>query len=270
MRTVIEVQFNPWDKVYNFGLPEGDIAQKISDFKPEDYVIVETKLGIEIGKIVGVKEMEEKDIAVFGELKPILRKATPEDLDKVIRRNKEKESTMEYCKEVIEKYGLPMKLVDVHFSFDGGRLTFAFIADSRIDFRELVKDLTRRFQKSIRLQQLGIRDEAKAAGDVGSCGRELCCKKFLKELKSITSEFADVQQIAHRGSDKLSGICGRLRCCLAYEKDVYEELAKGLPAIGSKITVSQGKGEVIGWHTLKRTVDVKLEEGGTVVEVPVK
>jgi len=269
MKTIIEVQFAPWDKIYNFGFKEGEAALKISDFKIDDYVIVETKLGIEIGKIIGIKEMDAKEIETFGELKPILRKATPEDLDKVIRKNKEKEAALEYCKKMIEKHSLPMKLVDVHLSFDGGRITFAFIADGRIDFRELVKDLTRHFQKSIRLQQLGIRDEAKARGDVGVCGRELCCRKFLKELKSVTSEFADVQQIAHRGSEKLAGVCGRLKCCLAYEKDVYEELAKGLPAIGTVINMPQGKGEVIGWHTLKRTVDVRLEDGETVIEVPV-
>lgn len=270
MRTVIEVQFSPWDKIYNFGLPEDGIAQKISDFKVDDYVIVETKLGIEMGKIAGIKEMEEKAIESFGELKPILRKATPDDLDKIIKKNEEKDSALDYCKEIIEKHGLPMKLVDVHFSFDGGRITFAFIADSRIDFRELVKDLTRHFQKSIRLQQLGIRDEARASGDIGACGRELCCRGFLKDLKSITSEYAEVQQVAHRGSDKLSGVCGRLRCCLAYEKEGYEEMVKNLPAIGSVIKAPQGKGEVIGWHTLKQTVDVRLEDGETVVEVAIK
>jgi cell fate regulator YaaT (PSP1 superfamily) len=164
-----------------------------------------------------------------------------------------------------------MKVVDAHFSFDGGRLIFPFIADGRVDFRQLVKDLTHHFQKSIRLQQIGIRDEAKITGDFGSCGRQLCCKTHLKSLVSITSELAEVQQIAHRGSERLSGQCGRLRCCLAYEGKNYEELASNLPAIGSTIKTPQGKGEVIGWHTLKQTVDVALNgDRNNVIEFSLK
>lgn len=268
---IVEVQFASWDKIYDFGLPQGEgLVFDKNDFKVNEYVIVETKLGVEIGNVVGIKEVDDKVIAAGEEIKPILRKATAEDLDKVIYKNKDKEEAMSFCRDLIGKYKLSMKLVDVHFSFDGGRVTFAFIADGRIDFRELVKDLTRHFQKSIRLQQLGIRDEAKAIGDVGPCGRNLCCKQFLKDLKSVTSEFADVQQVAHRGSEKLSGICGRLKCCLAYEKNGYEELAKKMPAIGSIIKSPQGKGQVLGWHTLKQTVDIRLEDGDTIVEVSVK
>ncbi len=268
MATIVEVQFVPWDKIYSFRLPDESLVAG-EKFEVNDYIIAETKLGTEIGKLVGRREVGDRELASFGDLKPILRKASSEDLDKAIRHNQEKEAALAYCRELIEKNKLEMKLVDANFSFDGDRLTFAFIADGRVDFRELVKELTRHFQKSIRLQQLGIRDEAKAKGDIGACGRVLCCRGFLKDLKSVTSELADLQQVSHRGSDKLSGICGRLKCCLAFEKNVYEEFAKGLPPIGSIIKIDKGRGQVIGWHTLKKTVDVRLEDGGTLIEVPI-
>jgi len=165
-----------------------------------------------------------------------------------------------------------MKLVDVHFSFDEKRVTFAFIAQGRVDFRELVKDLTRYYQKSIRLQQLGIRDEMKMCGDIGPCGRKLCCQGFVRDLGNITSEMAEEQQVAHRGSERLSGCCGRLRCCLSFEKNNYSELAKNLPELGAQVKTETGPGTVVGWHTLKQTVDVRVfdrkENSEMVIELP--
>jgi len=246
---IAEVQFNQWDKYYDFSV--GDLELKISD-----YVVVETQLGLEIGKVINIKETPESEIVM--EIKPILRKASADDLAKKLKLDKSKEKAIKECKKYIEKYELPMKLVDVYFSFDDTRITFAFIANGRIDFRELVKDLTRHFKKQIRLQQIGIRDEVKVTGDFGPCGRSLCCQQFVKELGNITSEMADIQQVAHRGSERLSGCCGRLRCCLAFEQNVYEEASKKLPVIGSVIKTDRGRGEVIGWHTLKQAVDVRL------------
>jgi len=272
---VVQIQFNPWDKVYNFDPADSVLAVG-------DYVVVKTELGIEIGKVVGFKDVrspsdEDRQIESTGqetgkevEIKPILRKATTTDLEK-IPDEKHKKEALAYCKKMIEKHKLPMKLVDVHYSFDGSRVTFAFIADGRIDFRELVKDLTRHFNRTIRLQQIGIRDEARLAGDYGHCGRPLCCGRFLKDLAPITSEMAELQQIAHRGSERISGICGRLMCCLAYEESGYEELAKKLPAIGTKVDVDGKKGIVVGHHVLKQSVDVEFPgengEDSTVVEV---
>jgi cell fate regulator YaaT (PSP1 superfamily) len=168
-----------------------------------------------------------------------------------------------------------MKVVDCHCSFDNQRLTFAFIADGRIDFRNLVKELNKHFQKSIRLHQLGVRDEAKIEGDIGSCGLVQCCKSHLKKLGNVTSDYADIQQVAHRGSERLSGVCGRLKCCLAYENEVYQERAKKLPAIGARVSTKHGRGEIIGWHVLKSTVDVRIDpekdnDKGLVVEVPIE
>lgn len=260
---IVEVQFTPWGRVYDFDA--GDLNLPVGDF-----VVVKTDLGVEMGKIVGIKEIDAKEIeAAKIEIKPIFRKASTADKEKLKEKEGQKEEALTVCKQLVRKYNLPIKLIDVHFSFDGGRITFAFVADGRVDFRDLVKDLTKTFQKSIRLQQLGIRDEAKISGDVGACGRHLCCKKFLHDLGNISSDLADLQQIAHRGSDRLTGVCGRLMCCLAYEQENYEEAAKKLPPIGTNVRTDRGRGKVIGWHTLKQSVVVKLDEG-TIIEVPIK
>lgn len=266
MIKVAQIKFTPWDKPYDFRVDDLEVVV-------DDQVVVKTDLGTEVGKIINIFETDEKATSTE-ELKPILRKVTTDDLNKLNEHLKQKTAVLDYCKKAVEKLGLEMKIVDCHFSFDGGRLTFAFIADGRVDFRQLVKELTHHFQKSIRLHQIGIRDEAKMSGDFGTCGRRLCCKTYLKELGNITSELAEAQQVSHRGSDRLSGICGRLRCCLAYEKELYESLSQGLPPIGTVIKTKQGKGEVVGWHTLKQTVDVKLESengnGDNIIEVDPK
>ena len=260
---VAEIQFSTWDKVYNFSL--GEDAVNIGD-----YIIVETKLGTELGKVVGFKEMSDEDQSALPEpLTPIVRKASQDDLDVVLNQNKQKKDAFNKCRILIKKHELPIKLVDVHFSFDNSRITFAFIADGRVDFRNLLKELIKDFKKNIRLQQLGIRDEIKISGDIGCCGRNLCCQSFYKDLGNVTSDLADLQQVAHRGSERLSGVCGRLKCCLTYEKDLYNELAESLPMIGDKIKTQHGRGEVIGWHVLKKTVDVLLDDGETIVEVPI-
>ncbi|MEA3463655.1 MAG: regulatory iron-sulfur-containing complex subunit RicT [Patescibacteria group bacterium] len=284
MKTV-QIQFNPWDKIYNFD--PVDSALKIGD-----YAVVKTEIGMEIGKVVGFKDLPSKrpiesghglaksdsldkrkkldkqkngigqEYGAMDRIKPILRKATTIDLEK-ISDQKQKKEAMDYCEKMINKYHLFMKLADVHFSFDGSRVTFAFIANGRIDFRELVKDLTRHFSRTVRLQQIGIRDEAKIIGDYGHCGRPLCCGRFLKNLSSINSGMAELQQVAHRGSERISGICGRLMCCLAYEHNNYEKLAKELPAIGARVDVNGRKGVIVGHHILKQSVDVKFPpEGG--------
>ncbi|MBI5254345.1 stage 0 sporulation protein [Candidatus Falkowbacteria bacterium] len=261
---LVQVQFVQWDKIYSFN-PAGIELDK------GNYVIVETKLGIEIGKVVGFLELAETELANLPEpLKPITRKATKQDLDKVLEQRKEKTKMLKVCKRFVEKCKLPMKLVDVHISFDDSRITFAFIANGRIDFRELLKELIKKFQKNIRLQQIGVRDEARLSGDVGCCGMALCCQRFCKEIDSVTSDLADLQQVAHRGVDRLSGVCGRLKCCLNFEKAHYLELSEKLPAVGDTIKVPQGKGEVINRHLLKGTVDVLLEDGETIVETTIK
>lgn len=265
-----------WDKDYIFD-PAG------IDVKIGTRVVVKTDQGTELGEVIGFVESEglkiprpdneiNPDNKENNEIKVITRIATSGDLEKMASLA-EKTKTLEYAKGMKEKLNLPMKFIDVHFSFDGSKIVFAFIADGRVDFRDLVKDLTRNFGKTIRLQQIGIRDEAKIMGDMGHCGKGLCCKGHLKDLASITSEMAELQQCSHRGSERISGVCGRLMCCLAYEQDGYEESARKLPAMGTKVSVDGKRGVIIGHHILKQSVDVRFNEkdstgsGSAVVEV---
>lgn len=273
MKTVL-IKFASWDKVYYFD--PGDLF-----LLKGDSVIVDTEFGEELGVVVDLKEVSENDFIDSEDkkendteegkkvLKKVLHKASREEIEKV-KGKKERKEALEYCKQMVTKHNLEMKLVDVLFSFSGNRITFAFIADGRVDFRELVKDLTSRFNKMIRLTQIGIRDEAKLCGDCGHCGRELCCRGFIRDFESITSEMAEAQQVVHRGSDRISGVCGRLMCCLQYEQLGYRELAEKMPAIGTRVNVDGRRGVVIGIHVLKQTVDVEFDDskdGKTIMEV---
>ncbi|NQU99575.1 MAG: stage 0 sporulation protein [Parcubacteria group bacterium] len=249
---VAGVRFHNQDKNYDFdavGL----------DLKLGDIVIVETEIGTESGKIDSLEKKAE-DGESSESLKPVLRVATSVDLEKIEKYEKKVEEAVTYCREAVSKLKLEMKLVDAHFAFDGSRVTFYFTADARIDFRELVKDLTRNFQKSVRLQQIGSRDAAAKIGDYGICGRKLCCSKFLKEFESITLDTARVQQMEHRGSDRLSGCCGRLMCCLSYEAKTYKKLTVTMPDMGEDVITKSGKGRVISRNILKQEVQVKLDK----------
>ena len=276
---IAEVRFAPWDKIYH-ATPE-DLELKIGD-----RVVVKTDFGTDIGKILDFKDIKTKqedktednknnggqnyDELLIG---PVLRKASLSDVEK-LPSAKEKTKAIEYAKKMKDTRNLPMKFFDVYFSADGSRITFAFIADGRIDFRELVKDLTRNFGKTIRLQQIGIRDEAKIMGDFGHCGKPLCCRGHLQNLISITSDMADLQQCSHRGSERISGVCGRLMCCLAYEQKNYETMKSKLPPINTRVNVSGKRGVVVGHHILKQSVDVEFKgdksEGRNIVEVDIK
>lgn len=259
-KKIVGIRFHPWGRTSYYDLGEVKI-------QTGDKLIIKTDLSTEIGEVTDIRKGEGSGLGDF--IQPVWRKVTRIDLEKVQEREANKDETLEICRKFIEKHDLPMKLVDCFFSFDGGRLTFIFTAESRVDFRALVRDLTRKFQKSIRLQQVGTRDEAKITGEVGPCGRRLCCQKFLKDLDSVTTDLARMQQVAHRGSERLSGVCGRLKCCLAFEKEVYEEYSKALPPIGSKIKTPKGEGEVISWNVLKRTVNVDLGNDN-LIEIPIK
>ncbi len=262
---IAQVQFAPWDKVYNFSV--GSLSLSAGD-----HVIVRTELGTELGKIVKIFKDEGAN-KESREIKPIVRKAEYDDIANLPSAEK-KEEVMAFCREMILKHNLPMKLVDVHFAYENNRYNFAFISDGRVDFRELVKDLAGRFSANIRLTQIGTRDEAKITGDCGPCGRGLCCRGFLEEFSSITSEMAEAQQVVHRGSERISGMCGRLMCCLSYEYEGYKEMAGHLPPIGTKVNVDGARGVIIGHHLLKQTVDVRIageKEGDrdTIIEVDI-
>ena len=265
---IAKVQFAPWDKSYNFSL--GGLELLVGD-----YVIVETELGTELGKIISLASLPNNPEGKEGEreIKPIIRKADYDDVAKLPSAEKKTE-ILKTCQEAIARQGLNMKLVDVHFSFEGNRMNFAFISEGRVDFRELVKELAAQFNVNIRLTQIGTRDEAKITGDCGPCGKGLCCQGALTEFSSITSEMAEAQQVVNRGSERISGMCGRLMCCLAYEYEGYKELAGKLPPIGTKVNVDGVRGVVVGQHILKQVVDVRVpankeDERDTILQVDI-
>lgn len=261
---IAQIQFAPWDKRYNFSF------ENLDNLKVGDEVLVETEFGLELGQVFSFKEKTELEVEEL-EIKPILRLADSKDLKEKISEAEKKEA-LNYCRQLINKYDLPMKLVDVHFSLDRNRVNFAFYSDSRVDFRNLVKDLSSYFKGIIRLTQIGGRDEARVQGDFAHCGRRLCCQSNIKDFFSITSEMAEAQQVVHRGSDRVSGMCGKLMCCLSYEYEGYLELNKNLPPIGTRVNVDGRRGEVVGHHVLKQSVDVlfkgeKKGENDIVLEV---
>ena len=248
MINVIGVRFRKAGKVYFFD-PAGLVI------KAGDNVIVETARGIEYGNVViGSKDVEEDK--VIQPLKPVIRVATSED-DEIERKNKEKEKEAFYiCLEKIRKHGLPMKLIDAEYTFGNNKVLFYFTADGRIDFRELVKDLAAIFKTRIELRQIGVRDETKIVGGIGICGRPLCCHTYLSEFLPVSIKMAKEQNLSLNPT-KISGVCGRLMCCLKNEEEAYEELNSKLPTVGDVVTtVDHLKGEVQSVSVLKQLVKV--------------
>jgi len=249
---IYKVKFNSWDQEYFFKTTD-DV-----EYQNNSLVVVKLPTGNDLGKVSGVYQGDVEKLEKEAEIHTIQRVGNDEDQRELSRQNKKNKDLLKYCRQLIRKHKLEMKLVDVHISLDGGKLTYAFIADGRVDFRDLVKDLVKKYSKIIRMQQLGVRDEVKYFGDIGSCGRGLCCQEHLKELGNVTADFAKNQQVANRGSDRLSGVCGRLKCCLGYEEKVYEQLNKKFPPLGSKYRSKEGEGIVVGYHTLKGTIDLNI------------
>lgn len=253
MVNVIGVRFRKAGKIYFFS-PAG------IDVKEGQHVIVETARGIEYGRVVlGPRDVEEDK--VIQPLKPIIRIATPRD-DETDRKNRDKEKKAAgICLEKIRKHGLEMKLIDTEYTFDNNKVLFYFTADGRIDFRELVKDLASVFKTRIELRQIGVRDETKALGGYSVCGRPLCCNTYLSDFAPVSIKMAKEQNLSLNPA-KISGMCGRLMCCLKNEEDTYEELNKNLPAIGDTVTTDDGlKGEVHSVSVLRQIVKVIVEEG---------
>lgn len=225
-----------------------------------DVVVIETANGIFSAIIERNKALEKKDSENQSiENVKFLRKANLNDL-KIIRDHQKKEQeAFKICRSEVKKMNLPMKIVDAEYSFDGGSIVFAFTADGRVDFRELVKNLAKKLQRSIRLRQIGARDESRQSGGFGICGRELCCVKFKSSLPSITSEMAKIQQISHRGSERISGVCGRLMCCLAFEEEQYRKLAEQFPKHGEKVNYKGSSAVVKEVNPISGKVGIELE-----------
>lgn len=239
-------------------------AGKIYYFDPDDtgitvgqHAIVETARGIEFGEVViGPKEVSEDEI--IAPLKKVLRIATEEDKIKNNENKAKEKQAFDICLKKIEEHGLSMKLVDVEYTFDNNKVIFYFTADGRVDFRELVKDLASIFKTRIELRQIGVRDEAKMVGGLGPCGRTLCCASFLGEFEPVSIKMAKDQSLS-LNPVKISGLCGRLMCCLKYEHSMYEELLKTIPSVGTIVLTPKGEGVVVETYTLPQMVKVRVK-----------
>ena len=240
-------------------------AGKIYYFDPKDFemevgshAIVETARGVEYGTVL-IAPREVSDDQVIQPLKPVIRVATEEDT-KTVEKNREREkSAYKTCQEKIAKHGLEMKLVQAEYTFDNNKLLFYFTADGRIDFRELVKDLASVFRTRIELRQIGVRDETKMLGGIGICGRELCCCSYLSDFVPVSIKMAKEQNLSLNPT-KISGVCGRLMCCLKNEEETYEYLNSRLPGVGDSVTTATGEvGEVQSVNVLRQKVKVLIE-----------
>lgn len=251
MVTVVGIRFKKAGKIYYFDPGENEIEKG-------DNVIVETTRGIEFGNcVIGFKEVEEDKIVQ--PLKSVIRKANEED-EQTYKENKAKEKdAFELCMEKIEKHNLVMKLIDVEYTFDNNKIIFYFTADGRVDFRELVKDLASVFRTRIELRQIGVRDEAKMIGGLGPCGRPMCCSVHLGDFAPVSIKMAKEQNLSLNPT-KISGICGRLMCCLNYEQTTYEDIRKRLPKVGSIVRTQFGENEVLSNNVVKESVKIKVKD----------
>ena len=254
MAKVIGVKFKNTAKVYYFAPIEGQ-----TEYKEKSGVVVETAKGLEYGTIVfGLKEVDDKDIV--SPLKPILRIATEKD-EKTVKENEKKiPDAMEYAESKIAELKLDMKLIGCEYAFDGKKLVFFFTSDGRVDFRELVKVLAARFHLRIELRQIGIRDETKILGGIAPCGRTCCCASCMSEFGKVSIKMAKNQGL-HLNPGKISGLCGRLMCCLEYENDYYAEVYKKMPKVGGTVGTPEGEGVVVSNDMLKLISKVKISKG---------
>ena len=269
MVTIVGVRFKKAGKIYYF-LP-GEETLTI-----DDGVIVETARGVEYGTVViGPKEVAKDSLVM--PVKEVMRKATPKDLQQLEKNEEREEKAFAICLEKIAKRKLPMKLINVEYTFDMNKIVFFFTADGRIDFRELVKDLATVFRTRIELRQVGVRDEAKVLNGIGACGRPLCCSNFLGDFSPVSIRMAKDQNLSLNPT-KISGVCGRLVCCLNYEDDLYKKggdlyVKKDRtpsprdvepPGIGKEVVTDEGIGKVLKVNHHKHTVKVQLEAGRTI------
>ena len=250
MAKVVGIKFKHTGKIYYFDPGE-------ENYEKGSGVIVETARGVEYGKVV-MEPKEEADDKIVQPLKPITRRATAEDEAKVKRNEDKVPAAMRIAAEKIEARGLKMKLIDAEFTFDNSKIIFYFTAAGRIDFRELVRDLATAFHIRIELRQVGIRDEARILGGIAPCGRVCCCASCLPDFRKVTIKMAKTQGLS-LNPPKISGLCGRLMCCLEYENAHYSETFRLMPKIGSEVQTPEGKAIVISNNMLKLLVKVKME-----------
>lgn len=258
MTKVVGIRFKKAGKIYYFD-PDG-----IEINQGED-AIVETIRGIEFGNmVVGPREVADEEIT--SPLKKVIRKATLVDVKQMETNEAKEKEAFNICQKKISEHDLPMKLVDVEYTFDANKIIFYFTAEGRIDFRELVKDLAAIFRTRIELRQIGVRDEAKMIGGLGSCGRVLCCSSFLGDFEPVSIRMAKEQNLSLNPT-KISGICGRLMCCLKYENDAYEAEKEEYPNVGTWVVTPQGEGKVATINIFKKTLGIEMKDHKYLVEV---
>lgn len=252
MTNVAGVRFKRTGKMYYFD-PQ-DLPLEVGTG-----VIVETARGMEYGTVsMAVTEVRDEDIRK--PLKKIVRIADEQDVSRHEENESKKSWAMQVCREKIQKHNLDMRLIDVEFTFDNNKIIFYFTAEGRVDFRELVKDLAGVFKMRIELRQVGVRDEAKMIGGIGCCGRSLCCAAWLSDFQPVSIKMAKTQNLSLNPS-KISGVCGRLMCCLKYENEIYQELRKDLPDINERVNTKDGRGKVVEADVLSGNVKVRLYTG---------
>jgi cell fate regulator YaaT (PSP1 superfamily) len=261
MATVIGIRFKKAGKVYYFD--PSDVWPA-----PGDYAVVETSRGVEMGEVVtGAREVD--DAQIVPPLKKVLRLALEEDIRRTEANQLKEKEAFRICQDRIGHYKLEMKLVDVEYTFEGNKIIFYFTANGRVDFRELVKDLASVFKMRIELRQIGVRDEAKMLGGLGSCGRPICCGTFLGDFQPVSIKMAKEQNLSLNPT-KISGQCGRLMCCLKYEQDYYETTLKRLPKVGRECVTPDGNGVISEINVIREKVRVRMrmDDGFEIREYP--
>ncbi len=250
MTEIISVRFKEGGKAYYFN-PDGN------QVAAGDQVIIETSRGTEFGTCVEGNHLID-EMELVSPLRPVVRIATPEDLENVEKNHEKEKKAFDICQKKIADHGLDMKLVDVEYNFDGSKILFFFTSDGRVDFRELVRDLASVFHTRIELRQIGVRDEAKMLGGLGVCGRPYCCNAFLEDFHPVSIKMAKTQNLSLNPT-KISGACGRLMCCLKYEQDAYEDLLHRVPKQESLVETPDGVGTVTYVYLLREQAKVRLD-----------
>jgi cell fate regulator YaaT (PSP1 superfamily) len=261
MTMVVGIRFKPAGKIYYFE----PLAEPL---EPGMQVIVETARGQEIGQVVSAqKDVDDQQLVL--PLKKVIRPAAEADRSRVEENRIKEESAFNRCREKIIEHGLDMKLVTVEYTFDRNKIIFYFTSEERVDFRELVKDLASIFKTRIELRQIGVRDEAKIKGGIGPCGRAFCCSTFLEEFEPVSIRMAKGQNLSLNPT-KISGVCGRLMCCLRYEAGAYEDARESMPRPGDSVVTPDGEGQVKEVNYKKKTAMIILQESGHVREFPLE
>ena len=253
MNRIVGIRFKRAGRIYYFDPGAHPLEQ-------EEMVIVETSKGTELGRVV-IAPGDVAESEVTEPLKPVLRKASAEDIERLHSFRSREADALAKCKERVKQFELPMKLISAEYNFDGSRLVFAFTSEGRVDFRQLVRDLASIFRTRIELRQVGVRDEAKQISGYGRCGRQLCCCAFLDDFSSVSIKMAKEQDLPLNPM-KISGLCGRLLCCLGYENKAYCEMRQEMPRVGERVGIPQGEGRVVAVNILKQLVTVDTGEKG--------